>query len=83
MGRCTLPFPSWSRSGSLGLISALTGSVRRVLIPFLLQTRRYLLEDVDLDQTRDIGHSPGRDEDFLDRRGRFVRSFGRRYRERE
>lgn len=63
--------------------SALARSVRRFLIPLLLQARRNLLQDVDLEQRRDVRHASRRQEGFPHRRGRFVLSLGRRDREGE
>lgn len=82
MSRCTFSFPScWFRSSGLALFSIMAGSMRRLLIPLLLQPWRYLLQDVDLEQGCGIRHSPCRDEGVSDDQGCFVRSGGWGYRE--
>lgn len=65
------------------LPSALARGVRRFLVPFLLQARRDLLQDVDLEQRRHVRDAPRRQEGLPHRRGRFVRALGRRDREGE
>lgn len=77
-GRRLTSLPSSAADGFRSLSSALARSMRRVLVPLLLQTRRDLLQDVDLKQRCHVRHAPRRQEGFPHRRGRFVRALGRR-----